>query len=61
MMKFVDRSLALAAVTAIAVSTITAVHADQPNAYVVTKLVSDLPKMAAVQDPNLRNPLGGRV
>jgi uncharacterized protein (TIGR03118 family) len=58
MMKLVDRSLALAAVTAIAVSTVTAVRADQPNAYVVTKLVSDLPNMAAVQDPNLKNPWG---
>src|SRR5271156_1196987 len=58
MMKFVDRSLALAAVTAIAVSTITAVHADQPNAYVVTNLVSDLPNTAAVQDPNLKNAWG---
>jgi uncharacterized protein (TIGR03118 family) len=58
MMKLVDRSLALAAVTAIAVSTVTAVRADQPNAYVVTKLVSDLPNMAAVQDPKLKNPWG---
>jgi uncharacterized protein (TIGR03118 family) len=58
MMKFVDRSLALGAVTVIAVSTVTAVRADQPNAYVVTKLVSDLPNMAAVQDPNLKNPWG---
>jgi uncharacterized protein (TIGR03118 family) len=58
MMKLVDRSLALAAVTAIAVSTVTAVRADQPNAYVVTKLVSDLPNIAAVQDPNLKNPWG---
>jgi uncharacterized protein (TIGR03118 family) len=58
MMKFVDRSLALGAVTVIAVSTVTAVRADQPNTYVVTKLVSDLPNMAAVQDPNLKNPWG---
>jgi uncharacterized protein (TIGR03118 family) len=59
MMKFVDRSLALGAVTVIAVSTVTAVRAqNQPNAYVVTKLVSDLPNMAAVQDPNLKNPWG---
>jgi uncharacterized protein (TIGR03118 family) len=59
MMKFVDRSLALAAVTAITVSTVTAVRAqNQPNAYVVNKLVSDLPNMAAVQDPNLKNAWG---
>ena len=58
MMKFVDRSLALGAVTVIAVSTVTAVRADQPNAYVVNKLVSDLPNMAAVQDPNLKNAWG---
>ena len=58
-MKLVDRSLALAAVTAIAVSTVTAVRAqNQPNAYVVNKLVSDLPNMAAVQDPNLKNAWG---
>jgi uncharacterized protein (TIGR03118 family) len=57
--KLVDRSLTLAAVTAIAVSTITAVRAqNQPNAYVVNKLVSDLPNMAAVQDPNLKNAWG---
>jgi uncharacterized protein (TIGR03118 family) len=57
--KLVDRSLALAAVTAIAVSTVTAVRAqNQPNAYVVNKLVSDLPNMAAVQDPNLKNAWG---
>jgi uncharacterized protein (TIGR03118 family) len=58
-MKLVDRSLALAAVTAIAVSTVTAVRADdRPNTYVVTNLVSDLPNTAAVQDPNLKNPWG---
>jgi uncharacterized protein (TIGR03118 family) len=58
-MKLVDRSLAFAAVTAIAVSTVTAVRADdQPNAYVVTNLVSDLPNTAAVQDPNLKNAWG---
>lgn len=61
-MKLVDRSLALAAVTAIAVSTVTAVRAqNQPNAYVVNKLVSDLPNMAAVQDPNLKNAWGSRL
>ena len=59
MMKLVDRSLPLAAVTAIALSTVTAAHADdRPNAYVVTNLVSDLPNMAAVQDPNLKNAWG---
>src|ERR1700733_7231270 len=59
LMKLVDRSLALAAVTAIAVSTVTAVRADdRPNTYVVTNLVSDLPNTAAVQDPNLKNPWG---
>jgi uncharacterized protein (TIGR03118 family) len=58
-MMLVDRSLALAAVVAIAVSTVTAVRADdQPNAYVVTNLVSDLPNTAAVQDPNLKNAWG---
>jgi hypothetical protein len=58
-MKLVDRSLALAAFMAMAVSTATAARADdQGNAYVVTNLVSDLPNTAAVQDPNLKNPWG---
>ena len=58
-MKLVDRSLTLAAVMAIAVSTVTAVRADdQRNAYVVTNLVSDLPNTATVQDPNLKNAWG---
>jgi uncharacterized protein (TIGR03118 family) len=63
-MKHVSRSLAPAAIIAIAVSGVTAVRADddgfdrQRNAYVVTNLVSDLPNTAAVQDPNLKNPWG---
>ena len=58
-MRHFSRSLALAAIMAIAVSGVTAVRADnQRNAYVVTNLVSDLPKTAAVQDPNLKNAWG---
>jgi uncharacterized protein (TIGR03118 family) len=58
-MRHFSRSLALAAIMAIAVSGVTAVRADnQRNAYVITNLVSDLPKTAAVQDPNLKNAWG---
>jgi uncharacterized protein (TIGR03118 family) len=58
-MRHFSQSLALAAIMAIAVSGATAVRADnQRNAYVVTNLVSDLPKTAAVQDPNLKNAWG---
>jgi hypothetical protein len=45
-MKLMARSLALGAGMAITVSTITAVYADQPNAYVAINLVSDLPNTA---------------
>src|ERR1700729_2319553 len=58
-MRHFSRSLALAAIMAIAVSGVTAVRADnQRNAYVITNLDSDLPKTAAVQDPNLKNAWG---
>ncbi len=58
-MKRLSRSLAPAAIIAIAVSGVTAVRADgQRNAYVVTNLVSDLPNTAVVQDPNLKNAWG---
>ncbi len=56
--------LAPAATIALAVSGLTAVHANddnfnrQRNAYVVTKLVSDLKNVAKVQDPVLQNAWG---
>jgi uncharacterized protein (TIGR03118 family) len=57
------RLLTPAAVIAIAISSVSAVRADDDdspgqNAYLVTNLVSDLPKTAAVQDPVLQNAWG---
>ncbi len=63
-MNRITRHLAPAAIIALAVSGVTAVRADddnfkrQPNAYVVTKLVSDLKNVAKVQDPVLQNAWG---
>jgi uncharacterized protein (TIGR03118 family) len=59
-MKHVSRSLALAAIIAFAVSGMTAGRADaQQNAYVVTKLVSDIAALGGgVIDPNLKNAWG---
>jgi uncharacterized protein (TIGR03118 family) len=63
-MNGITRYLAPAAIIALAVSGVTAVRADddvssgQRNAYVVTDLVSDLAKTAAVQDPVLQNSWG---
>jgi uncharacterized protein (TIGR03118 family) len=63
-MKSITRYLPPAAIIAFAVSGVTAVRADDDdsngrrNAYVVTNLVSDLPKTAAVQDPVLQNSWG---
>ena len=58
-MRHLSRSLASAAIMAIALSSATAVRADNKrNAYVVTNLVSDLPNTATVQDPNLKNAWG---
>jgi uncharacterized protein (TIGR03118 family) len=63
-MNGITRYLTPAAIIALAVSGVTAVRADddvssgQRNAYVVTDLVSDLAKTAAVQDPVLQNSWG---
>jgi uncharacterized protein (TIGR03118 family) len=63
-MNGITRYLAPAAIIALAVSGVTAVRADdgdsngRRNAYVVTNLVSDLAKTAAVQDPVLQNAWG---
>ena len=63
-MNGITRYFAPAAIIALAVSGVTAVRADddvsngQRNAYVVTNLVSDLAKTAAVQDPVLQNAWG---
>jgi len=63
-MNRITRHLAPAAIIALAVSGVTAVRADddnfkrQPNAYAVTKLVSDLKNVAKVQDPVLQNAWG---
>jgi uncharacterized protein (TIGR03118 family) len=63
-MNGITKYLTLAAIIALAVSGVTAVRADddvssgQRNAYVVTNLVSDLAKTAAVQDPVLQNSWG---
>jgi uncharacterized protein (TIGR03118 family) len=58
-MNMLARHLAPAAVIALVISGVTAVHADaQQNAYVVTPLVSDLPGQAPVTDPNLKNAWG---
>ncbi len=63
-MNRIIRHLAPAAIIALAVSGVTAVRADddnfkrQRNAYVVTKLVSDLKNVAKVQDPVLQNAWG---
>jgi uncharacterized protein (TIGR03118 family) len=58
-MNGVTRQLVPAAVIALVISGVTAVHADaQQNAYVVTPLVSDLPGQAPVTDPNLKNAWG---
>jgi uncharacterized protein (TIGR03118 family) len=63
-MKRLSRSLASAAIIAVAVTGATAVHADEDNfknrrnAYVVNKLVSDQKGVANFQDPVLRNAWG---
>jgi uncharacterized protein (TIGR03118 family) len=63
-MNRITRKLVPAAIIALTTVGATAVRADddsfdgQRNAYVVTNLVSNLPKTAAVQDPNLRNAWG---
>jgi uncharacterized protein (TIGR03118 family) len=63
-MKLVARTLAPASLIAVSLMNATAVRADddgfdrQRNAYVVTNLVSDLAKTAAVQDPLLQNSWG---
>jgi uncharacterized protein (TIGR03118 family) len=63
-MNGITRYLTPAAIIALAVSGVTGVRADddvssgQRNAYVVTNLVSDLAKTAAVQDPVLQNSWG---
>jgi uncharacterized protein (TIGR03118 family) len=64
MMKLVSRNFILAAVIAVSVTAATAARADdeslasQQNAYVVTRLVSDLPGKANFQDPVLQNAWG---
>ena len=59
-MKHVSRSLAPAAIIAIAVCGVMAVRADadSQNAYLVTPIVSDLSGKANVTDPNLKNAWG---
>jgi len=59
-MKHVSRSLAPAAIIAIAVSGVMAVRADadSQNAYLVTPLVSDINGAAPNTDPNLKNAWG---
>ena len=63
-MKTLARSLVPAVVLLLAVAVAGLARADDmgsgtgPNAYVVTNLVSDLPGIATVQDPNLKNAWG---
>jgi uncharacterized protein (TIGR03118 family) len=63
-MNAITRHLAPTVIIALAVSGVTAARADdhdsngRRNAYVVTNLVSDLAKTAAVQDPVLQNAWG---